>query len=561
MRHYRTDGGSSRRLAVVAALMVNLILPSCGGSGGGPPATSAPDPDPPPGNNPPQAANDSASTPRGVSVVVPVLTNDTDPEGDELQLDSVGAPVHGTATAESDGSVTYEPVAGFDGTDSFAYTISDGNGGMDSANVSITVMPDALRNRIAEAPEGSWLKVNANRYEEVWTPVSQRARVNEVAFGSPLKIITAWASMTWDSNRSQLIIWGGGHANYAGNEVHRFDAGDLRWHRASLPSAVHAPFGDRRFFAVDGAANAPISAHTYDNQEFLPQIDRLITFGGASYNTGALFLLDDGETKTGPYLWDPSRADADMVGGTTGSQVDPDVIGGQMWLNRNAIVVNGIGANRPNSFVNGTSAYAAEQGVESVLVTESPQNGGDLFRYRIVDVGEPALDQWELIGPGLIGPSLQRYSGQGAGAYDPVRQIYLRTADIGESYGIVMWNVATPGPANTAIEFALPDGGGQFVLSSLHGMDFDPRRSVFVLWNGDGRVWHLKPPASGTAFTPTGWTVAAAPVSGAAVPALTSSTGVLGKWKYLASHDVMLGLGHGRDGQVWIYKPVGWQPP
>ena len=44
--------------------------------------------------------------------------------------------------------------------------------------------------------------------------------------------------------------------------------------------------------------------------------------------------------------------------------MDPDVIGGQMWFNRNAIVVNGIGASRPTSFVNGTSAYAAEQGVE-----------------------------------------------------------------------------------------------------------------------------------------------------------------------------------------------------
>ena len=67
---------------------------------------------------------------------------------------------------------------------------------MDTANVSITVMPasgDALRDRIAEAPEGSWLKVNANRFEEVWTPVSQRARVKGMAFGKPRKIITAWA--------------------------------------------------------------------------------------------------------------------------------------------------------------------------------------------------------------------------------------------------------------------------------------------------------------------------------------------------------------------------------
>ncbi len=288
--------------------MMSLLLPllaSCGGSGGGPPATSGPDPappaPPPPGNDPPQAANDSASTPRGVSVVVHVLTNDTDPEGDELQLDSVGAPAHGTATAQSDGSVTYAPVAGFDGTDSFAYTISDGNGGMDTANVSITVMAasgDALRNRIAEAPEGSWLKVNANRYEEVWTPVSQRARVNDVAFGSPRKIITAWASMTWDSNRSQLIIWGGGHANYAGNEVL-----PLRCRRSALASRVAAKRRgcSRSTIGASSPWTAPrmrrFPRTPTTTRSFCRRLDRFITFGGASYNAGRLFVLDDGVTE------------------------------------------------------------------------------------------------------------------------------------------------------------------------------------------------------------------------------------------------------------------------
>ncbi len=78
-----------------------------------------------------------------------------------------------------------------------------------------------------------------------------------------------------------------------------------------------------------------------------------------------------------------------------------DVLGGRMWMNRNALVVNGSGASRPDAFVNGTSAYVFEQGVESILVSESPQNGGDLFRYRIVDLEDPPLDRWELIGPGL----------------------------------------------------------------------------------------------------------------------------------------------------------------
>jgi len=419
---------------------------------------------------------------------------------------------------------------------------------------------DALRGRIAAAPEGSWIKVNVNRYEDVWTPLQQRAQVNGSPLGDPRKIITAWSSMTWDPNRRHLIIWGGGHGNYAGNDVYRFEAADLRWRRAALPSAVYPPFDDRRFFAIDGPLNAPISSHTYDNQEFLPLADRFITFGGASYNTGAPFILADGVTRTGPYLWDPSRAGANMVGGTTGSQVRPtifrDVIGARAWQNRNAVAVNGIGANRPGSFVNGTSAYVVEQGVESILVSEAPTTGGDLFRYRIADIDVPTLDRWELIGPGL-----KSYSDQGAGAYDPVRRLYLRTAKLGTSFGLVMWNVATPGPANYPIKFVAPNFGGQFVLSKLHGMDFDPRRSAFVLWNGDGHIWYLRPPASGPAFTASGWTVAPAPVAGTNVPAVTGTTGVLGKWKYLRSDDVMLGLGRGIEGQVWVYKPNGWQAP
>ena len=83
-----------------------------------------------------------------------------------------------------------------------------------------------------------------------------------------------------------------------------------------------------------------------------------------------------------------------------------------------------------------------------------------------------------------------------------MRRLYLRTAKMGTSYGIVMWNVATPGLANNPIKFLPPNFSGQFVLSKLNGMDFDPRRSVFVLWNGDGRIWYLKPPASGRALRP-----------------------------------------------------------
>jgi hypothetical protein len=509
----------------------------------------------------PVAVDDSATVRGGSSVVVPVLANDDD--DDPLRVAVTSQPSNGTTRVNVDETITYTPDQGFAGSDIFAYTVSDDRDGSDTASVSVSVQPPVsggmLMDRIAAAPEGSWIKVNTNRFEEVWTPVAQRARVNDAPLGDPRKIITAWGAMTWDDNRSQLIIWGGGHADYAGNDVYRFDAGTLRWERASLPSAVVQPFGDRRFFTSDGASSSPMSSHTYDNLEFLPLLDRLVTFGGAIYNTGQYFVQDDGVTRTGPYLWDPSRASGDAVGGKSGSQVAPTdfpgVVGGEMWMNRDSMVTNGIGESRPGSFVNATSAYILEDGVESVLVSEAPLSGGDLFRYTMPAPDDPALDRWELIGPGS-----KSYSDQGAGAYDPRHKLYLRTARVDGAFGIVMWNVATPGMHNQPIRFIPTDGESRFALSNLHGMDFDTVRSAFVLWDGSGAVWYLKPPASGPAFTATGWSVSPAPISGPDAPALRMTTGILGKWKYISSHDVMIGLGDGYEGQVWVYKPVAWQP-
>src|SRR5690606_22032176 len=111
-----------------------------------------------------------------------------------------------------------------------------------------------------------------------------------------------------------------------------------------------------RFETVDGYEHSPISSHAYDNLEFLEIADRMINFGGAAWNTGAGFVESDGVTKTGPYLWDPSKADPNAVGGLTGSHVNaamhPEVVGGEMWENRE---------NWPSTLgamVNGTTDYA-----------------------------------------------------------------------------------------------------------------------------------------------------------------------------------------------------------
>ncbi len=97
-----------------------------------------------PANNDPVAANDSGTTPQDSPVTVDVLANDGDVDGDPLSVTSVSSPTTqgGTAVILPDDRIRYTPPAGFAGTDTFSYNISDGQGGTDSANVTVTVFTD-----------------------------------------------------------------------------------------------------------------------------------------------------------------------------------------------------------------------------------------------------------------------------------------------------------------------------------------------------------------------------------------------------------------------------------
>lgn len=93
----------------------------------------------------PDAVDDMASTVNGIPVTINVLANDSDPNGDTLTVTSVTQPANGTATNNGNGTVTYDPDCAFQGTDTFTYTISDGQGGMDTATVSVRVRKTSRR--------------------------------------------------------------------------------------------------------------------------------------------------------------------------------------------------------------------------------------------------------------------------------------------------------------------------------------------------------------------------------------------------------------------------------
>ena len=79
----------------------------------------------------PDANDDAYSTDEDTPLTVAapgVLGNDVDGDGDSLTVTANTNPRQGTVIINADGSYTYTPEAGWNGQDSFTYTISDADG-------------------------------------------------------------------------------------------------------------------------------------------------------------------------------------------------------------------------------------------------------------------------------------------------------------------------------------------------------------------------------------------------------------------------------------------------
>ncbi|MEM6314804.1 MAG: tandem-95 repeat protein, partial [Planctomycetota bacterium] len=94
-------------------------------------------------NTPPTAVDDAISVAEDGSVTFQPGDNDLDPDAGTTIVASalVGQPSNGAAVLNPDGTVTYTPDANVNGTDSFDVTVTDGDGGFDTATVNVTIDP------------------------------------------------------------------------------------------------------------------------------------------------------------------------------------------------------------------------------------------------------------------------------------------------------------------------------------------------------------------------------------------------------------------------------------
>ncbi|HYM03268.1 MAG TPA: hypothetical protein VET85_10005, partial [Stellaceae bacterium] len=162
-----------------------------------------------------------------------------------------------------------------------------------------------------------------------WTAVPN-SHMDDVTYDGPLadaiegnsgppSIIAAWGGATLDTRNHALLVWGGGHADYWGNEVYAFDLKTLRWTRLNDPAPIAGWNGTSSDILPDGT---PSARHTYDSLTFLPA-------SGQMFEAGSAASLQTGSGTTKSWLFNPTtrawRQAADYTGAFYGvvSAYDP----------------------------------------------------------------------------------------------------------------------------------------------------------------------------------------------------------------------------------------------
>ncbi len=185
-------------------------------------------------NSAPVAENDTASTIATAPVVIDVLENDSDINGDPLTITGTSTTPNGTVVVNADNTLTFTANPGFTGDASFSYNVDDGNGGSATAFVTVSVgaappPPPPVRDGIVSGTPGDDL-------------------INLVYTGDPDgdRIDNNDALLTGDAPNDDRVVAGGG------NDIVVAGAGDDSVEGGSGDDSLAGNTGDDSLFGGDG---------------------------------------------------------------------------------------------------------------------------------------------------------------------------------------------------------------------------------------------------------------------------------------------------------------------
>ena len=306
-------------------------------------------------------------------------------------------------------------------------------------------------------------------------------------------VIDAWSGGVFDTKRDALLIWGGGHADYSGNEIYAFDmSASFSWSRPWGPTASDIPTTGCHQAYPDGN---PSSRHTYNHMAYmLEPHDALFNHGGSYWK--------DGQTPPYRATWhfdlqsrewhDKGEPEGSPGGG--GAAYDP---------------VTGL------VFARGKYGMFEYNPGQSTW-TKRYHDGAGLNSFPTGDI-DPGNRKMVLIGNGL-----------------------LHVFDL-ESYA---YSTYTPSDLS---------GNTEVLSGESPGLAYDSALGVFVAWSGEPAkgirpedVYVIEPVTLAVERRPPATT-------NAVIPTEASPRGTYGRWRYVPSRNVFV-LVNAISQSVFVYR-------
>ena len=315
---------------------------------------------------------------------------------------------------------------------------------------------------------GSWYEIPNSKLRAV-TP-------SPAVAGGTVNRITAWSSGALDPVTSTFYVWGGGHEDYAGNELYAFSLNTLKWERLTNPSVPDRIIGTDVY--ADGQ---PRSRHTYNYLEHVQ--GRLLSFGGAAmYPYGASHTRRISEFDPVTKKWvTGARANVTLSGEMPGAHARVHQMNGNLFF---------LPARQasPRRYNPQTNVWAS--GWNSAYVRVHSTAAIDPYREWLVVIGS---------GGGTAPQALR-------------------------------WNIGAP---SSAFDLRpLTQGDSQMESAYAPGFDFNLKDKRFYAWAGGKDVYVLDP-------LDWKWTRHTAPAA-SPDPGPQASRGTYGRFRYVPQLDLFV---------------------
>jgi hypothetical protein len=281
-------------------------------------------------------------------------------------------------------------------------------------------------------------------------------------------ITSAWSGGAMDTKRNRLIVFGGGHNDYYGNELYAINVDAQTVQRLTDPATPNGTSGCPTSLAN---GTQPNSRHTYDGLEYVASVDKLFVFGGSlacsTGNFGADTWLFNFATNT----WEAKSPTGTIPNAIPGVVTAYDSVSGLVYLYDNVFFYS----------------YNAVTNVWTRLSANQAPIG-----YHMNATIDPKRRKFVILGWDSI---------QGTGS--------VYTIDIGTGSTYTLNRITTT-------------GGSGLINTEYPGVDYDSTADRIVAWGQDtpNVVYSLN-------LDTNAWT--ATTVAGGPAPA---GQGTHGRWRY-----------------------------